>query len=60
MLLRRTNEGEGSDGADGDDAGDDGEVSTTVDVENGLDPANPREQALGASRSRRWFGEVAD
>ena len=44
MLLRRTNEGEGSDdGVDGDEG--DG-VSTTVDDENGLDPANPRGQAL--------------
>ena len=76
MLLRRTNEGEGSEeevDGDGDDDGDDDGVrrglpgdesdeeveysdgddddaSTTVDDENGLDPANPRGQALETAR----------
>jgi hypothetical protein len=59
MLLRRTNEGEGSEEeVDGD--GDDDDASTTVDDENGLDPANPRGQALETARWRRWSGEVAD
>ena len=49
MLLRRTNEGEGSEEeVDGD--GDDDNASTTVDDENGLDPANPRGQALETAR----------